>query len=202
MNYIDVALIVIIVVIGFRGFATGFVSEASSFVGVVLGVFLASMFGVHMGKAVQSLYDFNSPTIHYVFGFITILLLCMFIFWTIGFVISKKLQLTGLNFLNKGLGFVFASIKVFFVFSFIVYAISQISFLNTTFKPFAEKHSQMYVSMMKVAGVFIKLPVVNQTIENLQNATTNPAGDGQTLQETGKKTLESITSKASSVIGK
>ena len=55
MNYIDVALIVIIVVIGFRGFATGFIAELCSLIGILLGVYLASIFAKPVGDAFEKI---------------------------------------------------------------------------------------------------------------------------------------------------
>ncbi|WP_317372211.1 CvpA family protein [Helicobacter canis] len=169
MNYIDVALIVIIVVIGFRGFASGFVAEFCSLVGVLLGVYLGSVFASPMGNALKNVYDFGSATIHTTLGFIIVLLVCWALFVLLGVVLASKLVFLRLDFLNKGLGFVFASVKVFFIFSFIAYAVSQINFIRENFAQSAREKSQMYVNMINVAQKIMHLPVVDGALQNLSD---------------------------------
>lgn len=195
MNYIDVALIVIIVVIGFRGFASGFVSEFCSLVGVLLGVYLGSVFAVPAGELLRSVYDFGSDTIHVTLGFLVVLLLCWAIFVLLGLLLASKVGFLRLEFLNKGLGFVFASVKVFFIFSFIAYAVSQINFIQQNFVQSAREKSQMYVNMISVAEKIMQLPVVASTTKNLGDITEGEAGDKsfqQGLEEVRQTTQQSI----------
>ncbi|OBV29813.1 hypothetical protein BKN38_04540 [Helicobacter sp. CLO-3] len=187
MNYIDVALIVLIVVIGFRGFASGFVAEFCSLAGILLGVYLGSVFAVPFGSALKSIYDFNSYTIHTALGFIIVLLVCWLIFVLIGIILAKKLQFSGLDFINKALGFVFSSIKVFFVFSFIAYAISHINFVKENFAKKAQENSQMYVNMIKVADSIMRFPVVDETLQNLGDIT-----EGKTTAKSIQEGLEQV----------
>lgn len=170
MNYIDVALIVIIVVIGFRGFAAGFIAEFSSLVGILLGVYLGALFAYPIGEALKGIYNFNSVTIHLALGFLITLLVCWCFFVLIGIVLGRKVHFLGaLDFLDKSLGFVFSSIKTFFIFSFIAYGISHINFLQDNFIKAAQEKSQMYVNMIKVAQKIVHLPAVDEISQNLSN---------------------------------
>ncbi|GAD18840.1 CvpA family protein [Helicobacter fennelliae] len=186
MNYIDVALIVIIVVIGFRGFATGFIAELCSLIGILLGVYLASIFAKPVGDAFEKIYNFNSPTIHLVLGFVLVLGICWIVFLAISLLLSKRFQFGGLEFINKALGFVFSSVKVFFIFSFIAYVLSHINFLKENFVATAEQKSQMYVNMIKVARGFMDFSIINKTRENIQNSIENP-DQSKSIQDAPKQ---------------
>ncbi len=197
MNYIDVALIVIIVVIGFRGFASGFVAEFCSLVSVLLGVYLGSVFASPVGNVLKNVYDFGSSTIHTTLGFIIVLLVCWALFVLIGIVLASKLVFLRLDFLNKGLGFVFASVKVFFIFSFIAYAVSQISFIRENFVQSARANSQMYVNMINIAQKIMKLSVVDGTLQNLSDITQGKASADSLEQglEEVKQTVQNLNTK-------
>ncbi|MDL0079549.1 CvpA family protein [Helicobacter zhangjianzhongii] len=197
MNYIDVALIVIIVVIGFRGFASGFVAEFCSLVGVLLGVYLGSVFASPVGNVLKNVYDFGSSTIHTTLGFIIVLLVCWALFVLIGIVLASKLVFLRLDFLNKGLGFIFASVKVFFIFSFIAYAVSQISFIRENFVQSARANSQMYVNMINIAQKIMKLSVVDGTLQNLSDITQGKASADSLEQglEEVKQTVQNLNTK-------
>lgn len=198
MNYIDVALIVIVVVIGFRGFASGFVAEFCSLAGILLGVFLASIFAYSVGNGLKNVYDFGSDTIHITLGFVIVLLVCWAFFVLIGVVLAKKIEFLRLEFINKGLGFVLASVKVFFIFSFIAYAVSQITFIKENFAQTAKEKSQMYVNMINIAQKIMRFPAVKATMENIENFADGKGGAasvGEAAQEVKDIVSQSIGDK-------
>lgn len=194
MNYIDVALIVIIVVIGFRGFASGFVSEFCSLAGILLGVFLGSIFAYPVGNALKSAYDFGSLTIHMTLGFIIVLLVCWAFFVLLGVLLAKKVEFLRLEFVNKGLGFVLASVKVFFIFSFIAYAISQLAFIKENFAKTAAEKSQMYVNMITIADKIMRFKPVEETMGNLKDMSEGKPGAASMEQgvKEAKEVIEAI----------
>ena len=198
MNYIDVALIVVIVVIGFRGFASGFVAEFCSLAGILLGVFLASIFAHSVGNGLKGVYDFGSDTIHVTLGFVIVLLVCWAFFVLIGVLLAKKIEFLRLEFINKGLGFVLACVKVFFIFSFIAYAVSQITFIKENFAQTAREKSQMYVNMITIAQKIMHFPAVKATMQNLEDITDGKAGAasvGEAVQEAKNIVSQSIGDK-------
>jgi len=186
MNYIDVGLIVLIVVIGFRGFATGFIAEVCSFAGIVAGVYLGSLYAESMGGMLAStfngIYTIDSPTARYWIGFVMVLLLCWILGLALSLILMRRFSFGALDFINRGLGFIFSSIKVFFMLSFIVYGVSQLEFVKQNFVKIAKEKSDMYETMIKWAQYIIKIP--NQSLQE----------NTEQLQENIKQTTDSIMS--------
>ncbi|MGX3044606.1 CvpA family protein [Helicobacter sp. T3_23-1056] len=177
MNYIDAVLLVVIVIFGFRGFANGFIAEVCSLVGILIGVYLGSMFAVPVGEVLTQIHDFHSKSLHTMLGFLCVLGISWIFFMLISYVLSKQFTFLGLGFVNKSLGFVFACVKIFFVFSICAYALSKVHFIEENVGKIAREQSQIYVNMLKVAQFIIhfpekydipQMPEIPQDIKNMQ----------------------------------
>lgn len=167
MNYIDAGLIVVIVVFGFRGFANGFIREVCSLLGILIGVYLGSMFAIPVGEVLTQIHDFNSKTIHTVLGFFVVLGVSWIFFMLVAYALSRTFTFMGLDFVNKTLGFVFCSVKTFFIFSIIAYCLSQVKFIEENVGKVARENSQIYLKMLKAAEFVIHFPIVDSAKQNL-----------------------------------
>lgn len=164
MNYVDAGLIIVIVVFGFRGFASGFIKEVCSLIGIAVGVYLGSMFAVPVGEVLTQIHDFQSKSIHNMLGFLTVLGISWLFFMLLAYALTRQFTFLGLEFINKALGFVFACCKIFFIFSIFAYALSQISFIEENVGKIAREKSQIYVNMLKMAQFVIQFPDTSKQI--------------------------------------
>lgn len=194
MNYIDIVILAIILLLSYKGFFDGFIHEISALIGIVTGIFFASRLASDMAVFFNHyIYNIQSPSISIILGFVIVLAFFWIGFLAIGFVISKFVQASGLGILDRILGYIFSSIKVFCLLSFIAYGFTQIKFISEIdmVKNLPTK-SKVYNAMLETANTIIKFdspdkikqqlekisPKIPQQIENtvqqLQETIPNP----------------------------
>lgn len=193
MGYIDLILIIIIVVIGLRGFYNGFVNEVSGVLGIVLGVFFASRFASSMGGWITaSVYDFKTPSIATLIGFVIILAVIWVAFLIVGVILSKFIKITDFSIIDKTLGFIFSCCKIFLIIGFILYAGSKPKFMQN-FNVYLEQNSKIYSMMYKISGAILKIPSVQKALNGTDQMTKKAKEDGaQKLQKTIDSTTEEL----------
>lgn len=190
MGYIDLILIIIIVVIGLRGFYNGFVNEVSGVLGIVLGVFFASRFASSMGEWITaSMYDFKTPSIATLIGFVIILAVIWVAFLIVGVILSKFIKITDFSIIDKTLGFIFSCCKIFLIIGFILYAGSKPKFMQN-FNGYLEQNSKIYSMMYKISGAILKIPSVQETLNGAQQASKKAQENGA---EKLQKAIDSST---------
>ena len=125
MNYIDIAIIIILGTSMLFGFSNGFVKEISSIAAIVFWVLGAVKFS---SFTVQKLYDFFDISGQYtgiaafIITFVTIVVTIHFI----GMIIGKFVKLAALGFLNKTLGAAFGLLKSALILSVVFYILNSI----------------------------------------------------------------------------
>ncbi|PAF54134.1 hypothetical protein BKH42_02675 [Helicobacter sp. 13S00482-2] len=204
MGYIDLILIIIIVVIGLRGFYNGFVNEISGVLGILLGVFLGSRFATNMGEWISaSVYDFKTPSIATLIGFVVILAVVWVAFLILGVILSKIIKITDFAIIDKTLGFIFSCCKIFLIIGFILYGISKPKFTQG-FNSYLQKNSKIYPIMNVISATILKIPSVQQTLDNtksvgkqigedeIQKLQKNVDGVTQNLQDNIKKSTKEM----------
>lgn len=193
MGYIDLILIIIIVVIGLRGFYNGFVNEVSGVLGIVLGVFFASRFASVMGEWITaSVYDFKTPSIATLIGFVIILAVIWVAFLIVGVILSKFIKITDFSIIDKTLGFIFSCCKIFLIIGFILYAGSKPKFMQN-FNIYLEQNSKIYSMMHKISGAILKIPSVQETLNGTKQLSNKAQEDGsQKLQKAIDNTTEKL----------
>ncbi|PAF41588.1 CvpA family protein [Helicobacter sp. 11S03491-1] len=176
MGYIDLILTVIIIVIGLRGFYNGFINEISGVIGIILGVFFASRFAGRMGDWFSSdVYNFHSPSVASLIGFVIILAVIWIAFLILGIIISKFIKISDFGIIDKTLGFIFSCCKIFLIIGFILYGISNLNFMKD-FQKYMKQNSKIYTIMNTISSSIMKLQIVQETTNNIKN-TTQPAAD-------------------------
>ncbi|WQS12786.1 CvpA family protein [Helicobacter pylori] len=169
MNYIDLALLVVVVAFGIRGFYHGFVSEVAGILGIVLGVYLASRYSVTIGQLFSDhLYDLRNETMTNLIGFLLVLASVWVFFLALGVVLGKVLKFSGLGIIDKALGFIFSSLKTFLVLSFILYALSQMEVMKDA-NAYLQEKSDIFPTMKSVASKIMRLDGVKHVEQNLKN---------------------------------
>ncbi len=169
VNYIDLALLVVVVAFGIRGFYHGFVSEVAGTLGIVLGVYLASRYSVAVGNLFsQHLYDLRNETMTNLIGFLLVLASIWVFFLAFGVLIGKVLVFSGLGIIDKALGFIFSCLKTFLVLSFILYALSKMEVMKDA-NAYLQEKSAFFSTMKSIASKIMRLDGVKHVEQNLKD---------------------------------
>ena len=189
MNWIDIVLLVIILLIGFKGFFDGLIHEVSSLVGIVVGIFFASRLALDMGLLFSKyIYPITTPSLCIILGFIIILVCFWVAFLILGVIFSKISKISGLGILDKILGYLFSCVKVFCIFSFIFFALMQINFIREIdFIKTLPQKSKVYAAMIDTANIIIKFANSEEIAKKIHSA-------NKAVDQIVEKTQENISS--------
>ncbi|WP_419764240.1 MAG: CvpA family protein [Arcobacter sp.] len=211
----DMIVVGISVVLGLKGLFKGFIKEVFGLVGIIGGIFIASRMSEVVGDLIKPIIGIQSNATLSLIGFVATLIGFWILVYILGTVLSKITEMSGLGAVNRLLGFIFGTAKIFLIISVIVYALFQIeSFKSTLNEKFSK--SLVFPYLVKTGGFIVKLdtskfmptkqeePVVEEktikedtttkekVIENevLENTTTPKAQEKETL---GDKITESTS---------
>ncbi|BBG65404.1 putative integral membrane protein [Hydrogenimonas sp.] len=189
MNWFDIVTGSLIVLIGIKGIFNGLIKELAGLVGIVLGVWLASLFASEFGKWLgASFLHIDSESALTMIGFLVLLALI----WTgciiAGVIIAKLVSLSGLGMADRVLGLLFASAKVFIIIAVIVYALSNIDLIRKNTRSFTDS-SLLYPLFIKAGDTIVHI----DTDSLAEKAGTVGKSTKETIQngvEVVKKRLE------------
>lgn len=161
-NYIDIALLILIILLGIKGILNGLVKEFFGLVGVVGGVWAASLYGNTLGHWISNnIYDLSNDSLISLIGFIVTLATVWIFMLAISELVSKLVGASALGAIDRFLGVLFAMMKVFLVLSIILYAFSNISFIRKPLDSYAEG-SRLYPIMLRAGGYIVRIDSVQQ----------------------------------------
>jgi len=134
MSIFDVIIITFILILGIKGFFNGFVRELAGLIGLIGGLYLASIYYHQVGVYINNnLINIKNSSAIDLVGFVAV----FFIFWIIsifiGFLLAQILKLSSLGILDRLVGVVFSAGKFFVIFSIVLALIYQIKFLRKEF---------------------------------------------------------------------
>jgi membrane protein required for colicin V production len=157
MNWFDIVTGSLILIIGIKGIFNGLIKELAGLVGIVLGVWIASTyasdFGQWMGKNFLSLDSRSALTMA---GFLALLTLIWLACIVAGILVSKLVSLSGLGVVDKLLGLLFASSKVFIILSVIVFALSSIEIVKKNTEKFTAE-SLFHPLLVKTGDLIVHI---------------------------------------------
>lgn len=154
LNYFDVAVGSVVLLLGLKGLLNGFSKEVFGLVGIVGGVFVASHLGGIIGKFLSdTLFHFESSTATNLVGFIFALGIFWLLMVALGSGFKKLSTLSGLGPLDRVLGFVMGSSKFFFIISIIVYALFSVTAIRENFE--GKLSNSVFYKPMFATGDFI-----------------------------------------------
>ena len=113
LNYFDVIVIALIVLLGLKGLLRGFIKEVFALVGLIGGVFIASRIALDIGSIVDSFIPMSNNNTVLLVGFIVSLIGIWILAYILGTILSKMFSMSGFGFLDRILGFIFGGAKVF-----------------------------------------------------------------------------------------
>jgi membrane protein required for colicin V production len=172
LNYFDVAVGSVVLLLGLKGLLNGFSKEVFGLIGIVGGVFVASHLGGIIGNFLSdTLFHFESSTATNLVGFIFALGIFWLLMVALGSGFKKLSTLSGLGPLDRVLGFVMGSSKFFFIISIIVYALFSVTAIRENFE--GKLSNSVFYKPMFATGDFI-LHIETDSVSSLmsdENAT-------------------------------
>ncbi|AXH09178.1 colicin V synthesis protein [Malaciobacter halophilus] len=196
----DMVVAGITVILGLKGLFRGFIKEVLGIVGIIGGIFIASRFSLEVGNLVAPILALENEATIKLIGFIAALIGFWVAVYFIALVLSKITDLSGLGVVNRVLGFLFGSAKIFLIFSVIAYALYQVQ----SFKSVIDDkvgNSITFPYLIDVGGYIIKLDTTKVTknieegvdsVVNKTKQTINKSIEEKVSQEVEKATKDVV----------
>jgi len=188
LNYFDVAVGSIVLLLGLKGLLNGFSKEFFGLAGIVGGVFVASHLGGLIGKFLSdTLFHFETPTAVNLVGFIFALGIFWLLMVALGAGFKKLSAMSGLGPLDRILGFIIGSSKFFFILSIIVYALFSVTAIRENFGEKME--NSFFFEPMFATGDFI-LHIETDDVTSLMDnneSDTNTSSSKEEVMSDSKK---------------
>jgi membrane protein required for colicin V production len=214
----DMIVVGISVVLGLKGLFKGFIKEVFGLVGIIGGIFIASRMSEVVGNLIKPIIGIESTATLSLIGFVSTLIGFWILIYILGTVLSKITEMSGLGAVNRLLGFIFGTAKIFLIISVIVYALFQIeSFKSTLNEKFSK--SLVFPYLVKTGGFIVKLdtskfmpakkeePAVKEKATEekvLENSTTSKKEPkttlGDKITETTSDAVKKVKETASEII--
>ena len=134
MNYFDVAVGSIVLLLGLKGLMNGFSKELFGLIGIVGGLFVASHIGGPIGSFLnESLLHFETAAAVNLVGFVFTVGIFWLLMVALGAGFKRLSTLSGLGIVDQILGFFVGASKFFFIMSVIVYALFSVTAIRENF---------------------------------------------------------------------
>lgn len=188
LNYFDVAVGSIVLLLGLKGLLNGFSKEVFGLAGIVGGVFVASHLGGLIGKFLSdTFFHFETPTAVNLVGFIFALGIFWLLMVSLGAGFKKLSAMSGLGPLDRILGFIIESSKFFFILSIIVYALFSVTAIRENFGEKME--NSFFFEPMFATGDFIlhiETDDVTALIDNNESDTNSSSNEEKIISDSKK----------------
>ena len=154
MNYFDVAVGSIVLLLGLKGLMNGFSKELFGLIGIVGGLFVASHIGGPIGSFLnESLLHFETDAAVNLVGFVFTVGIFWLLMIALGAGFKRLSTLSGLGIVDQILGFFVGASKFFFIMSVIVYALFSVTAIRENFGD--KMKDSIFFEPMVATGNFI-----------------------------------------------
>lgn len=155
MNYIDIAIVGLVLFGAVKGFSKGFIIEAASLIALILGLIGALLFSSTVGTLLESFFDTDRipPSgVLFILTFIAIIiginLLAKFL--------TRVLKMAALGGLNRILGAIFGGLKFVLILSAVILIMDQFEFLFTFMEDDVIEESQFYEPVKSIGSIVLE----------------------------------------------
>jgi membrane protein required for colicin V production len=167
MNYFDVAVGSIVLLLGLKGLMNGFSKELFGLIGIVGGLFVASHIGGPIGSFLnESLLHFETAAAVNLVGFVFTVGIFWLLMVALGSGFKRLSTLSGLGIVDQILGFFVGASKFFFIMSVIVYALFSVTAIRENFGD--KMKDSIFFEPMVATGDFI-LHIETGEVVNMMN---------------------------------
>ena len=157
INYFDIGVAAIVLLLGLKGIINGFFKELFGLVGIIGGIFIASRFGDQVGEYLSKLiFHFSNDAAIGFTGFLVTLLIFWMLMIMIGYTFKRLSSLSGLGFIDQLFGFIFATGKFFLIAAVIAFSINNVQAFKPTLDS-ALANSQLYPILVETGGYIMKI---------------------------------------------
>jgi membrane protein required for colicin V production len=185
MNYFDLIIGAIVLLLGIKGFMHGFIKEVFGLIGLIGGIYLASRLSATAATFIdKNFLHLENPALLKLIGFLAVLILIWLVATIIGSILSKLTSESGLGFINRILGFILGGGKYFLIFALIVTALSNISLIKNNLEEHT-KGSLLYPYLKKAGSYLINLDPSSIGLKN--KSTTEVVKEVVNLNENKSK---------------
>jgi len=163
LNYLDITLIALLVILAIKGFVNGLIKELFGAIGLVGGIILASKEHPVVSQYIhQNIYPLDNPALLNLAGFIAILVASWIIASIIGSIVSyfaNKNSKMGL--IGRLMGMGISGAKYFLLFSIIIVSLLKIALIKDAVEPRLDLNSSItYPYVEEYGEQAIKLDVM------------------------------------------
>lgn len=196
VNYFDLVVGIIILLLGLKGIINGFFKELFGLLGIVGGIFVASRVGENVGQIISdTLFHFESHSAISFTGFLVTLAAFWAVMIATGVLFKKLSKMSGLGPIDKIMGFVVGSGKFFLIGAVIAYAVYNINAVRTNLEPMMD-NSLLFPVLVSTGSFIMHIDPV-ETAEDL-NATVGEtnASIGKAADKAAEKAEEALNESA------
>ena len=155
MNYIDIAIVGLVIFGAVKGFSKGFIIEAASLIALILGLIGALLFSSTVGTLLQSFIDADRIPPSGVLFILTYIAIIIGINLLAKF-LTRVLKMAALGGLNRLLGAVFGGLKFILILSAITLILDQFEFLFTFMEDDIIDESQFYEPVKSIGSIVLE----------------------------------------------
>ncbi|CAA6822931.1 MAG: Unknown protein [uncultured Sulfurovum sp.] len=175
-HIVDIIIVVLVAFLAIKGLLNGFLKELLSFISIVAGVILAARYNttvvelINEQKLVPQIPDDFSKLI----GFV---LIVISIWLVIGFISSLVSRVTPepRGFLSRIAGYILSAARYVFIFSLIIFGVSQSDFFKKSATKF-KAETQLFQPMTECGATILNIDL-NQTSTNNNTSNENNLTD-------------------------
>ena len=165
-HIVDIVIVGLVVFLAIKGLVNGFVQELFNFITIVAGVLLAARYDT---KVVQFINEQNLiPQIPDDFSKIIGFILILVAIWIlVGFISSIITKLTSRpsGFLSRLLGYILSAARYLFIFSLIIFGVSQSEFFEKSATKF-KTDSKLFEPMTELGAKILNRELNNTSLDN------------------------------------
>lgn len=157
ISYFDVAIAVLLLLLGLKGVITGFIREFFGLVGLIGGIYFGSRYAKIVGALIdENLFHIENKGAVAFIGFLLLLALIWGVMTLVGMGFSRLVKLGGLGPIDRFLGFLTGTGKIFLVLSVVFYALSNVEVVKKMIEKYTQ-NSLLYPLLLKTGAVIIKI---------------------------------------------
>ncbi len=196
INYFDIVVGVIVLLLGLKGIFNGFFKELFGLIGIIGGIFIASRFSEDVGKIVSDLvFKFDNQSAINFTGFLITLAAFWLIMILLGMLFKKFANASGLGPVDKLFGFILGSSKFFMIAAVIIYALSNINAMKQNVINPMMKNSVLFPIMVEVGSIIMKLDPTEVSKEVGKSIKETSSNIQDSVKETTDKMIDSEAKK-------
>lgn len=156
MSVLDIIFIIPIIWLAFVGFKNGLIIELTTFIALLLGIYVSLYFSDITAELLKETFDINTKYLSLISFVITFILVVIAVN-LIGKLISKLIDMAALGFINKSAGGIFGILKAVLFLSFIIFFFQKVDKKKVILNQEITKESLFYPYIQPFAPEIIDL---------------------------------------------